>query len=341
MDEMPTRNLALDLARVTEAAAMVAGRYMGRGDKEAGDQAAVDGMRYMLNTVDIDGVVVIGEGVKDEAPMLYNGERLGTGNGPKVDIAVDPIDGTRLLALGRANSISTVALSHRGSMLDPGPIVYMYKIAVGPVARGHIDLEAPVSDNLKSVARAKGCDLDDLTVVILDRPRHEKLIAEVRNCGVRIRLITDGDVAGALMTAWPDSGIDVLMGIGGSPEGVLSACALKCMDGEIQAKLHPRNQDEEKQARKLELPLEKVLMTDDLVNSDDIFFSVTGITDGELVDGIKYYGTGCKTHSLVMRSRTGTVREIIAMHSWDKLMATSRIQYDLVHNPVKQSKNGG
>jgi fructose-1,6-bisphosphatase II len=336
MDEVPTRNLALELARVTESAAMVAGRYMGRGDKEAGDQAAVDGMRYMLNTIDIDGVVVIGEGVKDEAPMLYNGERLGTGNGPKVDIAVDPVDGTRLLALGRANSISTVALSDRGTMLDPGPIVYMYKIAVGPIAKGHIDLEAPVSENLKAVASVKGCDIDDLTVVILDRPRHEELIAEVRSCGGRIRLITDGDVAGALMTAWPESGIDILLGIGGSPEGVLSACALKCMNGEIQAKLHPRNKEEEKQARKLGLPLDKVLMMDDLVNSEDIFFAVTGITDGELVDGIKYFGTGCRTHSLVMRSRTGTVREIIARHSWDKLMAMSRIQYDLTRNAHTQ-----
>jgi fructose-1,6-bisphosphatase II len=305
---------------------------MGRGDKTAGDQAAVDGMRHMLNRIDIDGVVVIGEGVKDEAPMLFNGEILGTGNGPKVDIAVDPVDGTRLLAFGRANSISTVALSDRGTMLDPGPIVYMYKVAVGPKARGHIDLEAPVADNLKAVARVKGCDIDDLTVVVLDRPRHETLITKLRECGARIRLITDGDVAGALMTAWPESGIDMLMGIGGSPEGVLSACALKCMNGEIQARLHPRNAEEEAEARKLGLPLGKVLMLEDLVSGKDIFFSVTGITDGELVDGIKYYGTGCRTHSLVMRSQTGTVREIIARHSWDKLMDLSKIKYDLDHN---------
>jgi len=338
MDEEPTRNLALELARVTEAAAMVAGRYMGRGDKEAGDQAAVDGMRFMLNTIDIDGLVVIGEGVKDEAPMLYNGEKLGTGNGPTMDIAVDPVDGTRLLAFGRANSISTVALSQRGTMLDPGPIVYMYKIAVGPEAKGHIDLEAPVHDNLKAVARVKGCDIDDLTVVVLDRPRHEKLIAKIRDYGVRIRLITDGDVAGALMTAWPESGIDILLGIGGSPEGVLSACALKCMNGEIQARLHPRNKQEEKQAREMGLPLDKVLMIDDLVDSEDIFFSVTGITDGELVDGIKYFGTGCRTHSLVMRNRTGTVREIIATHSWDKLMSLSKIQYDLVNDAGKRDQ---
>ncbi len=333
MDETPTRNLALELARVTESAAMIAGRYMGRGDKEASDQAAVDGMRFMLNTIDIDGVVVIGEGVKDEAPMLYNGEHLGTGNGPQVDIAVDPVDGTRLLAHGRANSISTVALSERGTMLDPGPIVYMDKIAVGPEAKGHVDLEAPVRDNLKAVARVKGCDIDDLTVVVLDRPRHEKLIAKIRECGARIRLITDGDVAGSLMTAWPESGIDLLLGIGGSPEGVLSAGALKCMNGEIQARLYPRDKQEENEARKLGLPLGKVLMIDDLVSGEDIFFSVTGITDGELVEGIKYYGTGCKTHSLVMRSQTGTVREIIARHSWDKLMDMSNLQYDLGHSP--------
>jgi fructose-1,6-bisphosphatase II len=337
MDEIPTRNLALELTRVTESAAMVAGRFMGRGDKEAGDQAAVDGMRYMLNTIDIDGVVVIGEGEKDEAPMLYNGERLGTGKGPKVDIAVDPIDGTRLLAFGRANSISTVALSDRGTMLDPGPIVYMYKIAVGPSAKGHIDLDAPIEDNLKSIARVKGCDIDDLTAVILDRPRHEELIAKIRSYGVRIRLITDGDVAGALMTAWPESGIDILIGIGGSPEGVLSACALKCMNGEIQVRLHPRNEEEKKLARKRGLPLDKVLGIDDLVSSEDIFFSVTGITDGELVNGIKYFGTGCRTHSLVMRSRTGTVREIIATHRWDKLMALSKIEYDIGDDPGRSS----
>ena len=338
MDEIPTRNLALELARVTESAAMVAGRFMGRGDKEAGDQAAVDGMRYMLNTIDIDGVVVIGEGEKDEAPMLYNGEHLGTGKGPKVDIAVDPIDGTRLLAFGRANSISTVALSGRGTMLDPGPIVYMYKIAVGPGAKGHIDLDAPVEDNLKAIARVKGCDIDDLTAVILARPRHDELITKVREHGVRIRLITDGDVAGALMTAWPESGIDILIGIGGSPEGVLSACALKCMNGEIQVRLHPRNKQEEKLARKQGLPLDQVLGIDDLVNSDDIFFSVTGITDGELVDGIKYFGTGCRTHSLVMRSRTGTVREIIATHRWDKLMALSTIEYDMGDYPGSSTR---
>lgn len=259
--------------------------------------------------------------------MLYNGERVGAG-GPPVDLAVDPIDGTRLLALGRANSIATVAIAERGSMFDPGPIVYMDKMAVGPSARGHIDLEASITDNLRAVARAKGCDVDDLTVVILDRPRHEAMIREIRQAGARIRLITDGDVAGALSTAWPESGIDMLIGIGGTPEGVLAACALKCMDGEIQGRLHPRNEAEAAEARALGYDLERVLAIDDLVHSNDVFFAVTGITDGELLDGVKYSGTGARTHSLVMRARTGTVREIIATHRWNKLMELSRIQYD-------------
>lgn len=324
----PTRNLALDLVRVTEAAAMAAGRHMGRGDKEAGDGAAVDAMRLMLNNVDIDGVVVIGEGEKDEAPMLFNGERLGSGQGPKVDIAVDPIDGTRLLALGRANSIATVAMAERGSIFDPGPIVYMYKIAVGAAARGAIDIEASVTDNLKAVARAKGLDLDDLTVVILDRPRHEEIIAEIREAGARIRLITDGDVAGAIMAARPGTGIDMLIGIGGTPEGVLAAAALACLDGEIQGRLHPRDEEEAKLAREGGYDLERVLTMQDLVNSEDIFFAVTGITDGELVDGVKYIAGGARTHSLVMRAKSGTIREIRATHRWEKLMTFSQIAYD-------------
>jgi fructose-1,6-bisphosphatase II len=327
VNEKPSRNLALDLVRVTEAAAMAAGRLMGRGDKEAGDRAAVDAMRLVLGTIEIDGVVVIGEGEKDEAPMLYNGERVGAGGQP-VDLAVDPIDGTRLLALGRANSIATVAIAERGSMFDPGPIVYMYKMAVGPAARGHIDLDASITDNLRAVARAKGCDVDDLTIVILDRPRHEAMIREIRQAGARIRLITDGDVAGALSTAWPESGIDMLIGIGGTPEGVLAACALKCMDGEIQGRLYPRDEGEAAKARALGYDLERVLAIDDLVHSNDVFFAATGITDGELLDGVKYSGTGARTHSLVMRARTGTVREIIATHRWSKLMELSRIQYD-------------
>ncbi len=328
MSEKPERNLALELVRVTEAAALAAGRFMGRGDKEGGDQAAVDAMRLVLNSVEMDGVIVIGEGEKDEAPMLYNGEALGTGREPKVDIAVDPIDGTRLLALGRANSLSTVALADRGSMFDPGPIVYMDKIAVGPEGKGAIDIEVSPLVNLRSVARSKGKSIQDLTVMVLDRPRHEKLIAEVRKAGARIRLITDGDVAGALMTAWPDSGIDLLMGIGGTPEGVIAACALKCMGGEIQGKLYPRNDEEAQKARDMGSDLNQVLTIDDLVRSDNVFFAATGITDGELVDGVKYYGDGARTHSLVMRSKSGTVREIIARHRWDKLMQFSQVKYD-------------
>lgn len=326
--DRPSRNLALDLVRVTEAAAMAAGRYMGRGDKEGGDAAAVDAMRLMLSRIEIDGVVVIGEGEKDEAPMLFNGELLGTGGGPSVDIAVDPIDGTRLLALGRSNSISTVAVAERGSMFDPGPFVYMFKMAVGPEARGHIDLEASVTENLRAVAKAKGDDIDDLTVVILDRPRHEEIIAEIRNAGARIRLITDGDVAGAIMAARPNTGIDMLIGIGGTPEGVLAACALSCLDGEIQGRLHPRNEEEAQRGRKLGYDLEQVLTTKDLVDSGDVFFAVTGITDGELVHGVKYFGSGAATHSLVMRAKSGTVREIRAEHRWEKLMEYSDIEYD-------------
>lgn len=328
MTEKPSRNLALDLVRVTEAAAMGAGRFMGRGQKEAGDQAAVDAMRLVLNSLEINGVIVIGEGEKDAAPMLFNGEKLGTGTGPELDIAVDPIDGTRLLAEGKTNSIATVALAERGTMFNPGPIVYMHKIAVGPNACGLIDIDAPVSDNLSRLAEAKGADVDDLTVVILERPRHENLIEEVRKAGARIRLITDGDVAGALMTAWPESGIDMMIGIGGTPEGVIAACALKAMGGEIQGRLHPRDEAEAEQARAMGYQLDQVLTHEDLVRSDDVFFAITGITDGELLDGVKYTGQGARTHSLVMRSRSGTVREIIALHRWDPLMLFSQIEYD-------------
>ena len=326
--EKPDRNLALELVRVTEAAALAASKWMGRGDKNASDGAAVNAMRAVLNSCDMNGVIVIGEGEKDEAPMLYNGEVLGTGAEPKVDIAVDPIDGTRLLALGKANSLATVAMADRGSMLDPGPMVYMEKIAVGPEAKGVIDIEATPLVNLRSVARAKGKELADLTVVVLDRPRHEKLIADIRRAGARIRLITDGDVAGALMTAWPDSGVDVLMGIGGSPEGVISACALKAMGGEIQGRLWARNDSEIQKAHELGFDHTRVLTIDDLVRSDNVFFAATGITDGELLDGVKYYGDGARTHSLVMRSKSGTVREIVARHRWDKLMQFSQVKYD-------------
>lgn len=326
--ETPTRNLALDLVRVTEAAALAAARYMGRGNKIAADKAAVDAMRLILNTIEMDGVIVIGEGEKDEAPMLFNGEKLGTGNPPALDIAVDPIDGTRPLSNGIGNSIATVALAPRGTMFNPGPALYMDKIAVGPEARDVIDLNAPVVDNLRVIAKAKGEDVEDLTVVILDRPRHEKLIAEVREkTGARIRLIPDGDVAGALMTAWPGSGIDVLIGVGGSPEGVLAACALRAMGGNIQGKLVPRNQDEMDRGKAEGYDFDKVLMMDDLVSSNDVFFAATGITNGDLMKGVDYFAHGATTESLVVRGLTGTVRRIHATHRLDKLGRISYIPY--------------
>jgi len=327
MNLEPTRNLALELVRVTESAALAAARYMGRGQKEVADGAAVDAMRWVLNTVDMDGIIVIGEGEKDKAPMLFNGEKLGNGLGPKVDIAVDPIEGTRPLAKGDLNSIATVALAPRGTMFNPGPIVYMHKLAVGPEAADVIDIEAPVKVNLKKIAKVLGEEMEDLTVVILDRPRHEELIQEVRQCGARIRLLPDGDVAGALMTSWPDSHIDVLMGIGGTPEGVLAACALKCMGGNIQGKLYPRDKQEAKKAIEMGYDLNKVLTIDDLVSSDDLFFAATGITNGDLVRGVDYFPGGARTHSLVMRGLTGTVREIIATHRLDRLEKISRVKY--------------
>ena len=323
----PTRNLALELVRVTEAAALAAGRYMGRGDKNAADHAAVEAMRLVLNSINMNAVIIIGEGEKDQAPMLFNGERVGNGVGPEMDIAVDPIDGTRPLSNGTWNSIATVALAPRGSMFDPGPFLYMNKIAVGPTCKGAINIEAPVEDNLRAIAKCGEKSVEDLTLVILDRPRHEKLIAEVRRVGARIRLIQDGDVAGALMTAWHDSGIDALMGIGGTPEGVLAACALRAMGGEIQGKLYARNEEELRRGREAGYNFEKVLMMDDLVSSEDVFFAATGITDGEFLDGVHYFGTGARTDSLVVRGLTGTVRQIVATHRWDKLNQLSTIKY--------------
>jgi len=323
----PTRNLALDLVRVTESAALAAGRYMGRGDKIAADKAAVDGMRLMLNTIQMDGVVVIGEGEKDEAPMLFNGEHLGTGELPLLDIAVDPIDGTRPLAHGIGNSISTVALAPRGTMFNPGPFVYMNKIAVGPVARDAIDIEKPVEDNLRAIARAKGENVEDLTVVILDRPRHAELIKEVRRVGARIRLIPDGDVAGALMTALPETGIDVLLGVGGTPEGVLAAAAMRCTGGNIQGKIFIRNEGERRRALEMGMDFEKVLTLDDLIASEDTFFAATGITHGDLLRGVDYFADGAQTDSLVMRGLTGTTRRITATHRLSKLGPLSSIPY--------------
>jgi fructose-1,6-bisphosphatase II len=323
----PTRNLALELARVTEAAAMMAGRFMGRGDKEGADQAAVNAMRLILGTVDMNGVIVIGEGEKDQAPMLFNGEKVGNGSPPDVDVAVDPIDGTRPLAFGRSNSLSTVAVAPRGTMFDPGPFVYMNKIAVGPEAKGKIDIEKSITDNLMAIAKAKDKKVEDLTTIILDRPRHEKMIAEIRKAGARIRQIPDGDVAAALMTAWPDSGVDVLIGIGGTPEGVIAACALRAMDGEIQGKLYARDDDELNRGRDAGYDFDKLLTMDDLVSSEDVFFAATGITDGELLQGVRYYGDHITTDTLVVRGLTGTVRRIIATHTTNKLENLTAFKY--------------
>ena len=319
METVPTRNLALDLVRVTEAAALASARFMGRGDKAAADHAAVEAMRLVLRSVDMNGIIVIGEGEKDQAPMLYNGEKVGNGSLPDLDVAVDPIDGTRPLAFGRANSISAVALAPRGTMFNPGPFVYMNKIAVGPEAKGRINIEKSITENLRAIAKAKGKDVSDLTTIILDRERHNDMIAEIRRAGARIRQIADGDVGAALMTAWPDTGVDVLFGIGGTPEGVLTACALRAMGGEIQGKLVARDNDEMHRGIEMGYDFEKILTMDDLVSSEDVFFAATGITDGELLHGVRYYGDGAATDSLVVRGLTGTVRQIKAHHHMDKL----------------------
>jgi fructose-1,6-bisphosphatase II len=323
----PTRNLALELARVTEAAALAAGRFMGRGDKEAADGAAVHGMRTVLQTVDMNGIIVIGEGEKDNAPMLYNGEMVGNGMEPDVDVAVDPIDGTRPLAFGRTNSLATVAIAPRGTMFDPGPFVYMNKIAVGPEAKGVINIEKSITENLRAIAKAKHKDVEDLTTIILDRDRHKEMIAEIRKAGARIRQIPDGDVAAALMTAWPDSGVDVLLGVGGTPEGVIAACALRAMGGEIQGKLFARDEDELRRGREAGYDFEKILTMNDLVSSEDVFFAATGITDGELLKGVRYFGDGASTDSLVVRGLTGTVRQINATHRLDKLRLLGTVKY--------------
>ena len=325
--QKPTRNLALELVRVTEAAALSAGRHMGRGEKEAADKAAVDAMRLVLNSIDMEAIVVIGEGEKDEAPMLFNGEQVGSGKPPLVDLAVDPIDGTRPLANGFLNSIATVAIAPRDTMFNPGPFVYMDKIAVGPQAKGLIDIEAPLKDNLEKIAKSENKSIKDLTVIMLQRPRHDELIKELRELGTRIRLIPDGDVAAALMTCLPESGIDVLLGIGGTPEGVLAACAIRAMGGELQGKLHIRNQEEEKLGLEMGYDLDQVITMDDLVSSNDVFFAATGITDGELLEGVRYSGQWAETQSLVIRGKTGTVRWIHAKHNFKKLNPISEIEY--------------
>ncbi len=328
MPEQPERNLALDLVRVTEAASLAAGRWVGRGDKTSADKAAVDAMRLVLNTIEMDGIIVIGEGEKDKAPMLYNGEVLGQGTPPKLDIAVDPIDGTRPTVTGGGGALSVVAMAERGSMFAPGSMVYMDKLAVGPEACQVIDIEAPIEVNLKAIARAKDRDVGDLQVIILDRPRHEDRIKEIRRLGARIKLISDGDVSAAISTCVADSGVDVLMGVGGSPEAVITAGALKCMGGEIQCKLWPRDDKDRQYAADHNMDLNQVLRTNDLVRSNNVFFAATGITDGELLKGVRYFGGGARTESVVMRSKSGTIRYIQAVHRWDKLMRFSEIKYD-------------
>ncbi len=325
--QVPTRNLALELVRVTEAAAMAASRWMGRGDKKGADGAAVDAMRVVLDTVSMDGIVVIGEGEKDEAPMLYNGERIGDGTPPLCDIAVDPLEGTTLTSLGRGNALAVIAVSERGTMFDPGPFVYMEKIAVGPEAADVVDITRSPTENVNAVAEAKGEDVRDVTAVILDRPRHEDLIAEVREAGARIRLIQDGDVAGAISTAWPESGGDILLGIGGTPEGVISAAALTCMGGAIQGRLWARDDGEREAARAAGYDVDRVLTTKDLVSGDNCFFAATGVTDGELLKGVHYDGRGATTQSLVMRSQSGTVRLVNARHQLQKLKEFSVIEF--------------
>lgn len=324
----PDRNLAMELVRATEAASMAAARWMGKGDRNACDKAAVDAMRLLLSTTDMDGVVVIGEGEKDEAPMLYNGERIGNGSEPQTDIAVDPIDGTRLLALGLPNSVSVVALSERGTMYSPGNIVYMNKIAVGEEAKDAFDLDAPVKDNLNDIAKAYGKTMDELTVVVLDRPRHKELIDQIRAAGARLKLISDGDVAGSLQAATRGLTVDVLMGIGGSPEAVISAAAIKCLRGNLQCKPWPRDENERRRALDLGVDLKRVLSVDDLVKGDNVFFAITGITDGELLDGVHYGRETVTTDSLVMRSKSGTTRRVKGEHRLSKLMQYSQIPYE-------------
>src|SRR6476661_4401776 len=323
----PDRNLALELVRVTEAAAMGAGRWIGRGDKNAADQAAVDGMRAMLDTVSMEGVVVIGEGEKDEAPMLYNSEPVGAGGGPQVDVAVDPLEGTRLTALGQPNAIAVIAVAERGSMFYPGAAVYMEKIAVGADAIDAIDINASPAANVEAVARAKGRRVTDIRVVVLERDRHEKLIGELRESGARVNLIRDGDVAPAIAAARPETGVDMLYGIGGTPEGVISAAALKCVGGGIQGRLWPRDDGERQALLDAGLDPARVLYTDDLVSGDDVFVAATGVTNGPLLRGVVYSPGGAETDSIVMRSRSGTVRRVVAQQSLAKLSAMTGFEY--------------
>jgi len=326
--EAPQRNFALDLVRTTEAAALSSGRWLGKGDKENGDRAAVEAMRICFKALDIDGTVIIGEGEKDNAPMLYNGEKLGSGKGLKVDVAVDPVEGTNLLATGRPNAISVVSAAPAGSMMNPGPSFYMKKLVVPAPAKGCVDLDAPVMDNLKKIAMALGKDVADLVVFVLDKPRHQELIRDIRRAGAAIQLHTDGDVVGALMAVNPDSEVDLMMGTGGTPEGVLAACAIKALGGEMFCRFDPQLAEEKKAVLDYGLDLRATLTVDSLVKSDDVYFAATGISGGTFLSGVRYTGTGAITHSICMRAKTGTIRFVESRHSWDKLMGFSSVKYD-------------
>jgi fructose-1,6-bisphosphatase II len=326
--QAPDRNLALDLVRVTEAGALAAGRWVGRGDKNGADGVAVNAMRSLINTVQMRGVVVIGEGEKDHAPMLFNGEEVGDGTGPECDVAVDPIDGTTLTAKSMPNAVSVMAVAPRGSMYDPSAVFYMEKLVTGPEAADVVDIRLPIAENIRLVAKAKGVSAGDVTVCVLDRPRHADLVDQIRATGARIKFITDGDVAGAITAARPGTGVDLLVGIGGTPEGIIAACAMKCVDGVIQGRLWPTDDDERQRAVDAGHDLERVLYTDDLVTADDCFFVATGITDGELMQGVRYLPGRAVTESIVMRSRSGTIRKITSEHRLSKLQAYSAIDYN-------------
>ncbi|WP_419997498.1 class II fructose-bisphosphatase [Streptomyces boninensis] len=326
--EAPDRNLALELVRVTEAAAMAAGRWVGRGDKNGADGAAVKAMRTLVHTVSMNGVVVIGEGEKDEAPMLYNGERVGDGTGAECDVAVDPVDGTTLTAKGMGNAVSVLAVAERGSMFDPSSVFYMDKLAAGPEAAEYMDITAPPAVNIRRIAKAKACSPQDVTVVVLDRPRHDGIVKEIRETGARIKFIADGDVAGAIMAVREGTGVDLLLGIGGTPEGIIAACAIKCIGGTFQGKLWPKDDAEHGRALDAGYDLDQVLMTDDLVSGENVFFVATGITDGDLLRGVRYNADRAFTQSLVMRSRSGTIRQIESEHRLSKLRAYSAVDFD-------------
>lgn len=326
--EAPVKNLALELVRVTEAGALASARWLGKGDKNAGDQAAVDAMRLSFNSMDIRGTVIIGEGEKDFAPMLFNGEAVGCGDGPAMDVAVDPVEGTNLLAYGRPNAISVVGMAPAGSMYNPGPSFYMQKLVVPAPARNAVDLDAPVAENLKSIAKALGKDVDDLVVFVLDKPRHQDLIQQIRKTGARIQLHTDGDVSGALMAVDPRSEVDVMMGTGGTPEGVLAACAIRGLGGQIFARLDPQSFVEKEAIQEAGIDIRETLTVESLVKSDDVFFSATGISGGTFLRGVQYTGTGAITHSMVIRAKTGSLRYIEAHHNWDRLMKISAVRYD-------------